>query len=601
MLKSFIHDSDSKASKVMQTIMDVTTAAVPFLPPAAAEQLATVRFQDALSGELEKVNTFAELENELLLADLRALVRKIRSLDKSAPISEANQETIRAQIDKIASEVCSFAGFVSINFTAFRKITKKEAKVHRTASAAWFMANVARAPFMTVDFDRLLTGTAIVYDLLRTPLGAVDNLPSADRPATRSSLDRVLSAWVSSDDLWEVKVALSKTMTLDLLEQSGSRQSLIDAVLSSESKRGKEGPVQGHHKLRAIYLDTPWLESYKSQVSMGRDKKGFQVEIEGELAFISLPSGNQYSTSANAWEDLWERTSGTSLVASELVAEIRELKQAGYVPIVECTFSRYVFRCEDALFGFIDVRIEEDATFYNGKEKLLDKSSKFTSHALYITVPRSAPKELPDWLTDITGMPGVTEVPNFSKRTHGLFMFADNKIGAGVSAPSWAVQKPINIGRAKPRQASPLYSIPSGLGENKTPEKNESSGWLKKVKSLVVGTDGGKPQIRDSIVKIEPKSFFACERNLLDWTHTCVVVSGLAALQGGLIGLVIMGVPIVILLWETLLHRTRNRKMLNKEIAEYSDRFGPPLLLISLLGLIVNLFLSAILRLVAIH
>ena len=116
---------------------------------------------------------------------------------------------------------------------------------------------------------------------------------------------------------------------------------------------------------------------------------------------------------------------------------------------------------------------------------------------------------------------------------------------------------------------------------------------MENERSPVAGNESRKIQVRDAIIKIEPKSFFACERNLLDWTHTCVVVTGLAALQGGMIGHIVMVFPIFILLWETYLHRVRNTNMLNKDDGEYSDVIGPPLLLCSLLGLSLNLFLSA--------
>ena len=600
MLKSFIHDADSKSMRVMQTIQDVTSAAVPYLPPAPAEQLPSVLFQEALTGELEKINTFSELENETLLTDLRAVVRRIRAVDADSENGARSLDMIRGEIDQIGNEICAFAGFVNINYTAFRKITKKEAKVHRTSSAAWFMANVARAPFMTVDFDRLLTGLSIVYELARSPqigLACADLLPGP-------SPHRILSSWVSGEDLWDVKVALSRMMHLELVTQGGSRPSLIDSVLApvGTGRGSKDGPVLACHKLRAVYLDTPWLEWYKGRVS-GQKNRGFQVEIEGESAFISLPSGTRFTTSIHLWEQLLDRnTELVESVSPEYALEIKHLIKAGYTPLVECNFSRYVFKYEDDIFGTIQVWIEEDASFavYGGKERLEDKNSKFPSHALYISVSNSsAPNELPDWLTEITGMPGVTEVANFSKITHGLFVFADNKIGAGVLAPSWAVQRPGSM-RPRPVQPSPVFSSSANdvFSVPPTKEGGRVRSWLNTVKRMVGTQVDEKVQIRNAIIKIEPKSFFACERNLLDWTHTCVVVTGLAALQGGVLGHAVMGVPIMILVWETYLHRTRNFNMLNKEDSEYSDKFGPPLLLISLLALCLNLFLSAISALV---
>jgi hypothetical protein len=95
------------------------------------------------------------------------------------------------------------------------------------------------------------------------------------------------------------------------------------------------------------------------------------------------------------------------------------------------------------------------------------------------------------------------------------------------------------------------------------------------------------------MIKVEPKSFFAAERNLLDWTHNCVVVSGIAALHGGFVGIIVSIIPIIVLLWEIVLHRIRNKNMMNKEGTDYEDKFGPPLLMLSLLLLATDIAVSS--------
>ena len=599
MLKTLIRDTDVKTGKVIQTIQDVTSAAVPYLPPAAAEQLPTVLFQDALNSELQKVNRFSELEQDTILTDLRSVIRKIYSLEKVSLAIEEAKATIRVDVDRIASDVCAFAGFVNLNYTAFRKITKKESKIHRTSSAAWFMANVARAPFMNVDFERLLTAISICYELLRSSQLAIEATPMA-RVALSS--DRVMSAWISGDDLWEVKVALSKVMTLELvIPQGSSRQGLLENVFTSEKK---STGAMGHRHLRATYYDTPWLESYKNQLAARSYTGGLQVEYDGETALVCLPSGNRFNISASDWEELWNNCSKQDLVDPDALEEVTSLVQAGYQPLVSGTFSRYVFFCTDETFGPIEVRIEENivCTTSSG-EKLEDKNSKFTGHALYITVPRNSPKELPEWLTEVTGMPGVTEVPSFSKRVHGLFVYADNRIGAGVPYPSWSTRtKPvvaIRPTRPVSFEEQPTYINEPTIQRIAEPPVGPIQAIINTVKSRFVPSEYQQKTVRDSMLKIEPKSFFAAERNLLDWTHTCVVVSGVAALRGGFVGLLISVIPIIILLWEIVLHRIRNRNMMEKESGNYEDRFGPPLLFIALTALGVDIAVSSSLSLVS--
>jgi SPX domain protein involved in polyphosphate accumulation len=604
MLKTLIRETDSKTGKTIQTIQDVTSAAVPYLPPAPAEQLPTVLFQDVLMSELDKINRFSDLEQETILNDLRAVVRRIYSVDRSSASFEAAIVPIREEVDRIASEVCSFAGFVNINYTAFRKITKKESKVHRSSNAAWFMANVARAPFMNVDFERLLSAISLCYELIRSSQLAIESTPMA-RVALSS--DRVMAAWVSGDDLWEVKVALSKVMTLELVLPSGfSRQGILENVLSSSTK--KVTAVMGHRELKATYYDTPWLESYKNQLAMKSNTGGMQVEYDEETATVSLPSGNRFSLSVTDWDAVWKTSTKNDMVDPDALEEVASLVKAGYKPMVSCAYGRYVFYCTDESFGPIEIRIEEKALFATSEgDALEDNNSKFTGNALYITVPRNSPKQLPEWLTEITGMPGVTDVPNFSKRLHGLFLFADNKIGAGVPYPSWAVRKPP---AASPKVlAAGAQSIVSFVERPQVVEPVVTSieepppswpiRWLDKLRlgDSSISPKGRVRTVRDAIIKIEPKSFFAAERNLLDWTHTCVVVSGVAALKGGFVGLIISVIPIVILLWEIVLHRMRNKNMMEKHGGSYEDMFGPPLLFIALMALAVDILASSTLSL----
>ena len=117
MLKGFIAETDSKRGRIQQTIQDVTSAAVPFLPQAPAEQLPSVRFQEALNSELEKINRFCELEEDTLLTDLKTVIRRIRSMDGMPGGRLSQVEQVRVELDRIATEICAFSSFIDLNHT----------------------------------------------------------------------------------------------------------------------------------------------------------------------------------------------------------------------------------------------------------------------------------------------------------------------------------------------------------------------------------------------------------------------------------------------------------------------------------------------------
>ena len=611
MLKGFIRDTEAKTGKMLQTIQDATSVAVPFLPQAQADQLPEVLFQNALDSELEKVNRFCLLEEEVLLNDIRSVIRDLRSVDRT---SNESLEVLRTETDRIADELVAFGSFISLNHTAFRKITKKESKIHKTSSASWFMANVARAPFMNVDFDRLLTALSICFNLLRDPDTERIGIPPTPKDS-QAKPARVVSAWISEDELLNVKVALARTMTLQLSSaDSGATKDILDSVMSSRSK----SVAAVSHRVDAVYYDTPWMEGFEKEILKKNEWFGFQAESADNMTTITLPSGVIVpGVSSRVWEKVWSTKgesapSNTSRFKRSHLDEIRGLARAGYIPLVDCSFDRFVFRVQDEIHGQIEVCLDENVTFVphaKREQSLHEISSKFTGNVLYVTVPDDSPRELPDWLVEIIRVPGITEVPNFSKRIQGLFVYADQFMGGqNTPRPAWAPHKPpasTKQTRARfPSAVSPLVKAveePEHLKKTAATDGSmigRADDFVTRSTNMIAYLLGDKTtlsdegiRVRDAMVKIEPKSFFSCERTLLDWTHTAVLVSGLAVLQGGLMGLLIAIIPIVILLWQSRLHRFRNSAMKSKESLDYSDLIGPPLLFISL-TILFSLILS---------
>jgi len=617
MLKGYIRDTEAKTGNILQTIQDATSVAVPFLPQAQADQLPEVLFQNALNSELEKVNRFCLLEEEVLLNDIRSVIRDLRLVDRS---SDDSIKPLKSETDRISDELVAFGSFISLNHTAFRKITKKESKIHKTSSASWFMANVARAPFMNVDFDRLITGLSICFHLLRGPDTDRIGVPPTPRD-TQPKAARVLSAWVSADELLTVKVALARAMTLQLDTRDGqSGKDILDSIMSSRSKT----VAAVSHRVDAIYYDTPWMESFEKEVVKKTEWFGFQAESANNMTTVTLPSGT-IVPGVSSWEKTWSSKGDSvppnnSRLRKNHVDEIRGLAKAGYIPLVDCSFERFVFRAQDEIHGQIEVCLDENVTFVphaKREQQLTDPTSKFTGNVLYVTVPQDSPRELPEWLIEIIRVPGITEIPNFSKRIQGLFVYADQFMGGqNVPRPPWAPQKPPASTKQTrvrlPSAVSPLVKPIEGPSRPRKTAVQEASlrmkadGLLSSAANMIGYLLGDKTslsdegiRVRDAMVKIEPKSFFACERTLLDWTHTTVLVAGLAALQGGVFALGAAVIPILILLWQARLHRFRNSAMKSKECRDYSDPIGPPLLFVSLTIIFCLILSQSIINLVS--
>ncbi len=107
---------------------------------------------------------------------------------------------------------------------------------------------------------------------------------------------------------------------------------------------------------------------------------------------------------------------------------------------------------------------------------------------------------------------------------------------------------------------------------------------------------------RDAVVQVEPKTFFANERTLLDWASFCVMIGSVAL---GIInyqpsslyeqqsytvfGQLLMIIPLFFLLYALYQFRARQRLLMQKaiSISGHYDRIGPALLTGMLCGLTV--------------
>ncbi|PFH34940.1 vacuolar transporter chaperone VTC2 [Besnoitia besnoiti] len=89
----------------------------------------------------------------------------------------APEELIRLQkellevegvLEAQSHEIVFLDSFVRLNFTGFRKITKKYDKHNRSSAASWYMSRVVRQDFMNLNFTLLLTNLASGYASLRS-------------------------------------------------------------------------------------------------------------------------------------------------------------------------------------------------------------------------------------------------------------------------------------------------------------------------------------------------------------------------------------------------------------------------------------------------
>lgn len=113
---------------------------------------------------------------------------------------------------------------------------------------------------------------------------------------------------------------------------------------------------------------------------------------------------------------------------------------------------------------------------------------------------------------------------------------------------------------------------------------------------------GGETAAATATVRVEPKTFFANERTLLQWLNIAVLLASVAItlLSFGqtaakAAGLLLSPVAVFFIGYSFLIYLRRSRALLRKEPIDYNDHFGPAVLVVSLmLALCANIVLNVV-------
>ncbi|CAD2105434.1 vacuolar transporter chaperone, putative [Plasmodium vinckei brucechwatti] len=94
---------------------------------------------------------------------------------------------------------------------------------------------------------------------------------------------------------------------------------------------------------------------------------------------------------------------------------------------------------------------------------------------------------------------------------------------------------------------------------------------------------------KNSVVRVEPKTFFANERTLLQWLNTSVLLSTISItllnfsnFYGFISGIIMAPVAIFFIIYSFYIYLKRANALINKEPIDYTDKVGPGVLVVTL-------------------
>eukprot|EP00922_Rhytidocystis_sp_ex-Travisia-forbesii_P019565 GHVS01028936.1.p1 GENE.GHVS01028936.1~~GHVS01028936.1.p1 ORF type:complete len:767 (+),score=94.82 GHVS01028936.1:35-2335(+) len=405
------------------TIKDVTSnfgdiralSGSVYRPPEA-------RFQDLLNHELDKINNFARLTFNCIKDSLRIACRDLTE-DRTAQELEALRSTLRAK----AKELVFLESYQGLNFTGFRKITKKYDKHNHSSSAGWYMARLVREDFLNLDLHEilyLLSEGFLAYRTLTLP------------PPDRGVSVRTAKYLVSQDDLMRVKTLVVEHVPVE--------PTTTDKAIT--------------RRLSCVYFDSDHLAVCAGLIDQPTHGNAFRLCVDERSGNMSLqyvsacPEQDRSSGVAVTESDLQDllcsNSSSTAPIATTggritvIQAFAKQVAELQVKAAARCWFTRTAFGGE----GNVRLTMDESITFvgqidrersttpirWTKTEVLATEAvENFPWAVLSITTPHDP---LPDFLNRVTGSASTTEVYGFSLFVHCLSYLYENRL---KQLPHW--------------------------------------------------------------------------------------------------------------------------------------------------------------------
>lgn len=153
-------------------------------------------------------------------------------------------------------------------------------------------------------------------------------------------------------------------------------------------------------------------------------------------------------------------------------------------------------------------------------------------------------------------------------------------------------------GQEMPRLPSDAAGLNQPLLGSKDPQEAQEGAFMRFVGRWTGQSEKSKP-FRTGVVTVQPKSFYANERTLLEWVHLAVLSAmiGLVSMHASghptatAIGRCLVGMSIFIIVWALNTFNWRADALDRKEVTQYHDPYMPTIVVV---GVMVMLSLSSL-------
>mmetsp|Transcript_53177 Transcript_53177/g.158442 ORF Transcript_53177/g.158442 Transcript_53177/m.158442 type:complete len:749 (+) Transcript_53177:86-2332(+) len=249
------------------------------------------RFHTLLQHELAKVNRFAALQLRTLLDTLSEAQRELANMRPDSSAAAADR-----LLDAAGAQLVALERFRRLNFTGFRKITKKfdkktrEVDAQRGSLASWFIPQLMRERFVATPLDTHLLALAWGYAVLRHRRRVRSETEASVGEAAPYTPTTSATYWLTPSARMQALCMLVKRFDIvlgpeaaDELGDAGALVEQLQRLLASMSPDGVARVPQRQLStdVSLLYLDSPGFPEYLDRLRKSESESdglaGFHV------------------------------------------------------------------------------------------------------------------------------------------------------------------------------------------------------------------------------------------------------------------------------------------------------------------------------------
>jgi len=449
------------------------------------------RFNALLVHELSKVERCIDIHVQTWLDEIKEVLKQ----------GEYDPE----KLGKLAQDLDDMEVFRRLNFTAFRKITKKFDKMvkNRVAEGGfgkWFMQRLNQQPCFTRSFDWMIALLDVGYKTNSQALGG-RTFEDGHSPSTPSEVVR--KYWLRLTARTKVLTTLAKHLNIDC---SPALQRMRDQFLADATIALPQTAFSTRHY--AAYID---------DVDFSHMGEKF-VEWNCALGEASIRAPTEFEVVVHL-SDKKEETQTMSRVQCERV--IREEASKGCLPLAVSRSQQFSFSDAHGSTVVLDEKITFAGLASTGNVfdeiwNLLNDESEKQQNSFPCAVLSVRTQGTPTWLTELNGMGVLREVNDFDLGHHIAAVF-----DRSVNRPHWfgflpdfedEEIKPIDDDRG------PVPVLVRQPTETIMPLYDD----IDVMRGTKVGMGTAQIYAEPTYPLIEPKAFLANERTFISWTRIFV-------------------------------------------------------------------------------